>query len=98
MDNNEAQSQYWDLVDQFIDQANMASENMDMSIVLSSLLEASSRYAAFYAANSVENRKEFKTEHTNLVNDFSQEYTKRLQRNFEDYLENYKIYMRDSKK
>lgn len=90
------EEQFWQLVESFIQQANSASENVDTGIVLSALLEAGARYSAFFAASGAQDRNEFKAEVDATVQDFSLEYKKRLQQNVEDYLENYKIYMKSA--
>ena len=89
------EEQFWQVVESFIQQANNAAENVDTGIVLSALLEAGARYSAFFAASGTEDRNEFKAEVEATVQDFSVEYKKRLQQNVDDYLENYKIYMKD---
>ncbi len=90
---NDNEKQFWGLVESFIAQANEATENIDTGIVVSALIESAARYSAFYSAAGAAERKEFKAELNTSIEEFSEDYKKRLVQNFEDYLENYKIYM-----
>ena len=86
---------YWDLVEEFILRANEKLEGADLGIVSSALLEASARFGAFYVASSSEDRKELKQDRDSTITDFGGEYKKRLADNLDDYIENYKVYMRE---
>tara|TARA_R110000868_G_scaffold404557_1_gene682855 strand:- start:368 stop:670 length:303 start_codon:yes stop_codon:yes gene_type:complete len=85
-------SNYWEMVSQFIEQANAHTEERTPGEVASALLNAAARYSAFYLAGSSESRKDLKEDKDVLVQDVSREFKKRFAEELEDYIENYKVY------
>ncbi|MFL0800093.1 MAG: DUF3144 domain-containing protein [Agarilytica sp.] len=84
---------YWNIVDAFLEKANTETENSDVGMVASALMNAAARYSAFYVAGSSESRKDLKEDKDVLVQDISREFKQRFASNLEDYIENYKIYL-----
>lgn len=85
---------FWDLVDQFIERANVACEEADPGIVSAALLNAAARFNAFVVASSSVDRKEFIDEIESSQNYLTGRYRDILRDNLEDYRENYKVYIR----
>lgn len=86
---------YWSLVQEFVALANAKLQDDDLGVVSEALMEASARFSAFYAAASSENRKDLKEDKESTVQDFGGEYKRRLADSLDDYIENYKVYMRE---
>lgn len=89
------QDAYWNLVEGFVEQANTSLDEHDLGVVSDALMEAAARFAAFYAASSSETRKDLKEDKDDTVHDFGGEFKRKLAGNLDDYIENYKVYMRD---
>ncbi|WP_086933706.1 DUF3144 domain-containing protein [Agarilytica rhodophyticola] len=87
------QDRYWQLVESIIHLANDNSEGVDIGIVASALMQASSRFAAFYVANSSASRKDLKEDKDELIRDMTREFKRQFAENLEDYIENYKVYL-----
>ncbi len=85
-------NEYWDVVSDFIEQANKYTEGRAPGEVASALLNAAARYSAFYLAGSSESRKDLKEDKGVLVQDVSREFKKRFAENLEEYIEDYKIH------
>lgn len=94
MDQTQEQK-YWELVESFIEKANAACEEDELGLVNGALMQAAARFNAFYLAASSESRKDLKEDKESSVRDFGGEYKKLLADNLEDYIEHYKVYMRD---
>ncbi|VUD61607.1 hypothetical protein TDB9533_02849 [Thalassocella blandensis] len=95
MDQTQEQ-QYWALVESFIEKANASCEENELGLVNGALMQAAARFNAFYLAASSESRKDLKEDKESSVKDFGGEYKKLLAENLDDYIENYKVYMRDA--
>ena len=89
------EQQYWDLVESIIENVNAACEEHELGLVNGALMQAAARFNAFYLAASSESRKDLKEDREGSVRDFGAEYKKMLADNLDDYIENYKVYMRD---
>ncbi len=85
-------NEYWDVVSDFIEQANKCTEDRTPGEVASALLNAAARYSAFYLAGSSESRKDLKEDKDALVQDVSREFKKRFAENLEEYIADYKIH------
>lgn len=94
MSDNNSQEIYWALVEEFIENANDKLEGNDLGLVCGAMLEASSRFAAFYVASSSEDRKALKDDAGEAVKRFSTEFNQRLAENLENYHENYKVLLK----
>ncbi len=88
-----ADQDYWNIVDALLEQANAETEKHDVGMVASALMNAAARYSAFYVAGSSESRKDLKDDKDVLVQDISREFKQRFASNLEDYIENYKVYL-----
>ena len=103
MSDKKKEELYWSLVENFIEKANESlesdgrlegSDNLgaaDFGLVCNAMMEATSRFSAFYVANSSEDRKALKEDKDDAVKDFSAEFKARFASNLEDYIENYKV-------
>jgi len=94
MTNNKDEQQFWDLVDNFIQQANDACDDADPSVVSAALLNAAARFNAFVVATASIDRKEYIDEMDSSLNYLSGRYREFLRENLEDYRENFKVYIR----
>jgi hypothetical protein len=92
--NNTDETQFWDLVDQFIQQANDACEQLDPGLVSAALLNACARFNAFVVASSSLDRAEFIEEIEPAQSHLTDHYRTLLRENLDDYRENYKNYIR----
>ncbi len=92
---NEAEEQqYWDLVEQFIENANTACDTLEPGVVGAALLQAAARYNAFIVASASLDRKEFIADIEPSQLHLSAAFSENLTADLEDYRENYKVYMR----
>ncbi len=89
------EDQYWTLVEKLVEQANAECENLDPGVVNAAFMQAAARFNAFYIAASSESRNDLKEDKSHSIKDFSDEYKELLTANLEDYIENYKVYMRE---
>lgn len=89
------QDVYWGIVQSFVEQANQNLSDHDLGVVSDALMEAAARFSAFYAASSSETRKDLKQDKDDTIHDFGGEFKRKLSENLDDYIENYKVYMRD---
>lgn len=94
-DNTDIDERYWLLVQEFVELANSKLEHDDLGVVSEALMEASARFSSFYAASSSEGRKDLKEDKESTVQDFGGEFKRRLAHSLDDYIENYKVYMRE---
>lgn len=90
----QAEESYWQLVEEIIELANKRAEELKPGVVSSALLQATSRYSAFYVAGSSESRKDLIEDKDDAIANISQEFKKQFASNLEDYIENYKVYLR----
>ena len=86
---------YWDLVEKFIEVANEASGDIDLGIVNSAIMNAATRFNAFYISASSESRNDLKEDKDDAIQRFGANYKRLLADNLDDYIENYKVYMRE---
>lgn len=91
-DKNE--QQYWDLVDQFIAQANGACDTVEPGVAGAALLQAAARFNAFVVASSSLDRNSFIEEIEPSFDYLSKRFRENLGNDLKDYRENYKVYMR----
>lgn len=88
------EDQYWNLVEEFIELANKRTEECEMGDVSSALMYAAARYSAFYLACASESRKDLKADKDDAISRFTGEFKRQFAESTEDYIENYKVYMR----
>lgn len=93
MSKNE-ESQFWDLVDAFIEKANDACDEVDPGIVSAALLNAAARFNAFVVASSSLDRKEFIDEIESAQKYLTGRYAELVRDNLDDYRDNFKVYIR----
>ena len=93
-ENSNEEKQFWDLVDQFIQQANEACDQQDPGAVSAALLNAAARFNAFVVANASLDRKEFIEEMESAQQYLTNRYRELVKENLEDYRENYKVFIR----
>ena len=89
------QESFWALVEDVVDMANTRAEDLDTGIINAALAEASARFAAYYVASHCESRNDLKEDKNDAIERVSRDFKRRFAENLEDYIENYKIYMRD---
>ncbi len=90
---NDTDQAFWNLADDFIDRANSACTEQDLSLVSAALLEAASRFNAFAVAAASLDRKAFIEDMEPSLRFLSNRYRERLSDHLEDYRENYKRYI-----
>ena len=73
------------LADSFIDVANRYCESQDRNLVNTAFMYAASRFSAFVAAASAGNLEEFKSRQTSAREFFTEEFSKMLAKNLENY-------------
>jgi hypothetical protein len=91
---NAEDSQFWDLVDAFIEQANAACDDADPGVVSAALLNAAARFNAFVVASSSIDRKEYIDEVESAQKYLTGRYAELIRDNLDDYRDNYKVYIR----
>ncbi len=84
---------FWNLVDQFIEQANQSCDQADPGIVSAALLNATARFNAFIVANESLDKKEYAEEVDSALNYLTGRYREILREHLEDYRENYTQYI-----
>ncbi len=84
---------YWNLVDDFIQRANDACEEVDPGVVSAALLQATARFGAFVVAASSLDRKQYTDEMDSSLKYLVNQYRDHLRDNLEDYREHYKVYI-----
>ncbi|WP_027329934.1 DUF3144 domain-containing protein [Marinimicrobium agarilyticum] len=85
---------FWNLVDQFIEQANNAVDQAgDPALVSAALLQACSRFNAFVVAAASLDRKEYTEEMPSALSFLSDQFREQLEADLEDYREHYKVYI-----
>ncbi len=94
MNTHSDETQFWSLVETFIEQANQACEQADPGLVSAALLNAASRFNAFAVASASLDRKEFGEEVESALNYLTGRYRELLREDLQDYYENYKVYVR----
>ena len=85
---------FWGIVDELIELANEKSADVDMGIVNAALMNATARFNAFYVASSSESRNDLKEDKDDSIQRMGAEYKRLYAENLEDYIENYKVYLR----
>ncbi len=95
MSDSDEQQQFWNLVDQLLEQANQLGDSHNSAMVSDALLYAAARFNAYTMAAGAEDRKSFKEEQGEMFEDLVSQFKTMLGANMDDYLENYKIYMRE---
>lgn len=88
--NSTEETQFWDLVDHFIQQANDACEHLEPGVVSAALLNATARFNAFVVASASLDRAEFIEEIEPAQHHLGDHYRTLLRENLEDYREHYK--------
>lgn len=83
------------LLEGFIEQANGQSQKHDLGMVTQALIAASARFSAHYVASACESRKDLKEDKNEAVHQFGAEFKRELARAMDDYIENYKVYLRE---
>lgn len=89
------EKQYEALVTEFIESANARTQSCDLGAISSSLLAAAARFGAFYVASASEGRKDLMADKDDTIARFSSEFKREFAFSLDDYIENYKVYMRD---
>ncbi|MGB3608753.1 MAG: DUF3144 domain-containing protein [Cellvibrio sp.] len=95
---NHDEELFWNLVDQFIQNANDACDQADPGVVSAALLNAAARFNAFVVASSSLDRKEYIEEMDSSLNYLTGRYREILRDNLEDYRDHYKEYVRPDEK
>jgi hypothetical protein len=95
---NQDEELFWNLVDQFIQNANDACDQADPGVVSAALLNAAARFNAFVVASSSLDRKEYIEEMDSSLNYLTGRYREILRDNLEDYRDHYKEYVRPDEK
>ena len=94
--NDKDQAAFAALVDTVISAANEQLEHHDCGTVASALIAASTRFAAFYAASSSETKKDLLEDKNDIVQHLGGEFKRNLADDIQDYIDNYKVYMKQS--
>lgn len=89
----DSQQQLWDLIDGLIEQANQScDQGLEPGEAHQALMYAAARYAAFVAAASSESRKDFLEDVSDAKKFYLDQFRQLLHENFDDYVENFKVY------
>ncbi len=91
---SDTEQQFWDLAEDLIANANQKTEQADTVLVSDGMLYAAARFATYTAAAGTEERKQFKEEQGEIKAMLMEQFETMLDSNLADYLENYKIYMK----
>lgn len=86
--------EFWDLAEQFVEQANAALENSEPGKISAAMLYAAARFNAFVVASSSVDRKEYIADMDESMDYLSKQFRHMLGDNLRDFRENYKIYIR----
>lgn len=86
--------EFWDLAEQFIEQANNALENSEPGKIGAAMLYAATRFNAFVIASSSVDRKEYIADMDESMDYLSKQFRHMLGDNLRDFKENYKRYVR----
>lgn len=90
---SDTEQQFWDLVENLVENANHQAAQQGPALVSDALLYAAARFNAYTSAINTAERREFKEELPDIKNLLMQQFEAMLDANLEDYLENYKIYL-----
>jgi len=91
--NKQDETIFWNMVDQFIEQANQACDQTDPGIVSAAMLNAVARFNAFIVANESLDKKEFAEEVDSALNYLTGRYRELLREHLDDYRDNYTSYI-----
>lgn len=83
------------LFEGFMNAASDKLEHFDMGAISAAMISATARFGAFYIASASESRKDLKEDKEDTILKFSQELKRELAIQLDDYIENYKVYMRE---
>lgn len=86
--------EFWDLAEQFIEQANNALENSEPGKISAAMLYAATRFNAFVIASSSVDRKEYIADMDESMDYLSKQFRHMLGDNLRDFKENYKHYVK----
>jgi len=89
------EQKFWDMTDAFLEQANALSDSNDVGRTAEALMYAAARFNTYLVASSCEDRNDFKDDRESSENILREQFDKMLAANFDDYVENFKIYTRD---
>lgn len=85
---------FWDLTEQFIEQANAALDTADAGKVAAAMLYAATRFNAFVVALSSIDRKEYIADMDGTMEYLTKQFRQMLGDNLRDFRDNYKVYIR----
>jgi hypothetical protein len=91
---NSEESQFWDLVDAFIEQANGACDLADPGLVSAALLNAAARFNAFVVASASIDRAQFVDEIDSAQKYLTGRYAELVRDHMDDYRDNFQVYIR----
>ncbi len=91
---SDTEQQFWDLAEDLIANANQKADQADTVLVSDAMLYAAARFAVYTSAAGTEERKQFKEEQDEIKTMLMEQFEAMLDSNLADYLENYKIYMK----
>ncbi len=92
---DKAPDDFLSLLEGFIDHANTQSQQYDLGVVTQALITASARFSAHYVASACESRKDLKEDKDETIHQFGGEFKRELAQAMDDYIENYKVYLRE---
>lgn len=90
--NDELDKRYREMIDTFIDQANIHAENNSPENVGMALLFAASRFNAFVVSQHAESLPDFEKDTAKARSFFSAQYLEMLDENLDDYKKVYQKY------
>jgi len=85
MNQEERNSEFRKMADSFIDVANQHCDEVDNTRVASAQLFATARFSAFVVASRSKDLQDYELQIENAVNFFSDEFTRMLRENLEEY-------------
>lgn len=87
------QELFWELVGEFVDQANAMSKSQSAELVGTAMMYAASRYHTHIVARSSKDLEDFSSDEDNALAFFRERYEAMFKENFADHKENYLQYL-----
>lgn len=88
------QELFWELVGEFVDQANAMSKSHSAELVGTAMMYAASRYHTHIVARSSKDLEDFSADEDNALAFFRERYEAMFKENFADHKNNYNEYLK----
>ncbi len=84
---------FWQLVEEFINKANDACEQLDPNMVSAAMMNATARFNAFVVAHESLDKNEYAEEVDSALNQLTNRYRELAREHLDDYREHYGDYI-----